>query len=69
MKYLLFSLLTVAVIGCSNEGETNNGEATNEEVKTEELKEFAYQCPMKCEGSGSDTEGKCDVCKMDLVQM
>ena len=35
MKYLLFSLLTVAVIGCSNEGETNNGEATNEEVKTE----------------------------------
>lgn len=27
----------------------------------------AYVCPMHCEGSGSDTEGKCPVCNMDYV--
>ena len=25
----------------------------------------AYVCPMHCEGSGSDKEGTCPVCKMD----
>lgn len=25
----------------------------------------AYVCPMHCEGSGSDSEGKCPVCEMD----
>ncbi len=27
----------------------------------------AYVCPMHCEGSGSETEGKCPVCNMDYV--
>ena len=27
----------------------------------------AYVCPMHCEGSGSDSEGKCPVCNMDYV--
>lgn len=27
-----------------------------------------YVCPMHCEGSGSDKEGKCPVCKMDYVK-
>lgn len=27
----------------------------------------AYICPMHCEGSGSDKEGKCPVCKMDYI--
>lgn len=27
----------------------------------------AYVCPMHCEGSGSDQEGKCPVCGMDYV--
>jgi hypothetical protein len=27
----------------------------------------AYICPMHCEGSGSDSEGKCPVCGMDYV--
>jgi rubrerythrin len=26
-----------------------------------------YVCPMHCEGSGSDTEGKCPVCGMTYV--
>lgn len=25
----------------------------------------AYVCPMHCEGSGSDSPGKCPTCKMD----
>lgn len=28
----------------------------------------AYICPMHCEGSGSDTTGKCPVCGMDYVK-
>ena len=27
----------------------------------------AYVCPMHCEGSGSDTAGKCPTCSMDYV--
>ena len=27
----------------------------------------AYVCPMHCEGSGSDTEGKCPTCGMSYV--
>lgn len=29
----------------------------------------AYVCPMHCEGSGSDTEGKCPKCEMDYVAL
>lgn len=28
----------------------------------------AYVCPMHCEGSGSDEEGKCPVCGMEYVK-
>lgn len=28
----------------------------------------AYICPMHCEGSGSEAEGQCPVCKMDYVK-
>ena len=28
----------------------------------------AYVCPMHCEGSGSDKEGKCPVCNMSYVK-
>lgn len=27
----------------------------------------AYICPMHCEGSGSETAGKCPKCKMDYI--
>ena len=30
---------------------------------------FAYQCPMHCEGSGSDSAGICPVCNMDYVKV
>jgi len=29
----------------------------------------AYVCPMHCKGSGSETMGKCPVCKMDYVAL
>ena len=45
-----------------------DGEASSES-NAEEGKEHtaAYVCPMHCEGSGSDAEGKCPVCGMDYV--
>ena len=43
----------------------DDNESTNTAVSTTEK---AYICPMKCEGSASDTPGKCPVCKMDLVK-
>jgi hypothetical protein len=30
--------------------------------------ETAYNCPMRCEGGGSDAPGKCKVCGMDLIK-
>jgi hypothetical protein len=38
--------------------------------KSKHGKEYtaAYVCPMHCEGSGSDSPGKCPVCKMDYVK-
>ena len=42
---------------------------STEHTESKVEKTFSFQCPMKCQGSGKDTEGKCNVCKMDLVQM
>lgn len=40
----------------SQEGDLSGKEYTSE-----------YVCPMHCDGSGSDEEGKCPVCGMDYV--
>lgn len=29
----------------------------------------AYVCPMHCTGSGSQTAGKCPICKMDYIPL
>ena len=59
-KIILFSLafLATAIAFSSCGGEEQQG------------KEYtsAYICPMHCEGSGSDAEGKCPVCGMDYVK-
>ena len=41
----------------------------NMETADKQGKEYTskYVCPMHCEGSGSDTEGKCPVCGMTYV--
>ncbi len=44
--------------GHDHEGHQHQEEAEKEYTST-------YICPMHCEGSGSDSEGKCPVCKMD----
>ncbi len=33
-----------------------------------ETAQLAYMCVMQCEGSASNTPGKCPVCSMDLVK-
>ncbi|MDQ3291230.1 MAG: hypothetical protein M3Q05_08070 [Bacteroidota bacterium] len=45
--------------------ETTEASATPDSASTVQL---AYICPMKCEGSASNTPGKCPVCTMDLVK-
>lgn len=47
-----------------HEGHDNDAEETG---KTSKEYTSAYICPMHCEGSGSDVEGKCPVCEMDYV--
>ena len=62
IKALIFSsllavtALTLASCGGNQAADTNGKEYT-----------AAYVCPMHCEGSGSDKEGTCPVCKMDYV--
>ena len=64
MKYIIYSVLILFMISCGSSSENSS-----EESDTNSIKEFAFQCPMKCEGSGSDTQGTCNVCKMDLIEM
>ena len=59
---------SVSIMSCK----ANKKEALTEiETKAENQgKEYtsAYVCPMHCEESGSDTEGKCGSCGMTLVK-
>lgn len=66
MKYLkiiflfvVLSTTSVAFISCG--GNSSTTEQQGKEYTS------AYICPMHCEGSGSDTAGKCPVCGMDYV--
>ena len=54
------SATSVAISSCGNN--SNNTEQQGKEYTS------AYVCPMHCEGSGSDKEGKCPVCGMDYVK-
>ena len=57
-----FSFLAVA---CGN---SNSSSEKMEEVdKSGPEYTSAYVCPMHCDGSGSDAEGKCPVCGMSYV--
>ncbi len=52
-------------VNSSKDATTDNTEASTDDRGPEYTS--AYICPMHCEGSGSDKEGKCPVCKMDYV--
>lgn len=64
MKYIkiifLFVAFTATSLTLSSCGESNTEKRGKEYTS-------AYICPMHCDGSGSDTAGKCPVCGMDYV--
>lgn len=71
-------VLTVSCKGKTEESKETSIEATMEheghdmdhkEMDAKQGKEYTstYVCPMHCEGSGSETEGKCPVCGMAYV--
>lgn len=68
-KSLLVAMIvitTVTMVACKD-----NKTKTETEITTKNQgKEYtsAYVCPMHCEDSGSDKEGKCDTCGMTLVK-
>ena len=54
-----------------HEGQDADADGTSDaDTPDKTSKEYAsaYICPMHCEGSGSDAEGKCPVCGMDYVK-
>jgi len=62
IKSLIISCLFIATAMSLTSCESNQAADINGKEYT-----AAYVCPMHCEGSGSDKEGTCPVCKMDYV--
>ena len=63
--------ITISMTSCGNKSKSDTSKTeVNSDNSTKIGKEYssAYVCPMHCEGSGSDKEGKCPVCKMDYVK-
>lgn len=67
---LFATALTLSSCGHKHDENHNHDSDKTENPVDLSSKEYAsaYVCPMHCEGSGSDTEGKCPVCKMDYVK-
>ena len=72
MKNVAFALVLLSVWGLTGCGQTSQEPVhdpaqASKTVMTKVGPEFtsAYICPMHCEGSGSDKQGKCPVCDMD----
>jgi hypothetical protein len=66
MKVLKLMILSLALIATSASFLACGGDNTADN-KTGKEYTSAYICPMHCEGSGSDEEGKCPECGMDYV--
>ena len=47
---------------------TDSAEVAAAAADTVSTEQFAYICPMECEGSASHQPGKCPVCGMDLAE-
>lgn len=58
-------IATITLVSCKD-----NKTETKTETIAKQGKEYTsdYVCPMHCEDSGSDKEGKCDTCGMTLVK-
>ena len=72
---LLKTVLVIAALAfasfsfssCDNAGDAKVDKTEQNEKLGKEYTS-AYVCPMHCEGSGSDKEGKCPKCKMDYIK-
>ncbi|WP_047416536.1 heavy metal-binding domain-containing protein [Cellulophaga sp. Hel_I_12] len=66
---LLAMVASVTVMSCKD-GKTETTTETKTETTETQGVEYtsAYVCPMHCEGSGSDMEGKCPSCGMTYVK-
>jgi hypothetical protein len=74
---IIFAMVGGGFLGACNNNTTEKA-STATEATTEpeaekatgvtETAQLAYMCPMQCEGSASNTPGKCPVCSMDLVK-
>ena len=61
-------IASIAMVSCKdNKKEVETETETNAENQGKEYTS-AYVCPMHCEDSGSDKEGKCGTCGMTLVK-
>ena len=64
--------MTLFATSCAEHNPDHDGDGheqhdSDADEKTGKEYTSAFVCPMHCEGSGSDTEGKCPTCKMDYV--
>ena len=70
LKSIAFGFLlagTISFIACGGDSNKTQEHSTHEHHGEGKEYTSAYVCPMHCEGSGSDAEGKCPVCGMDYV--
>jgi hypothetical protein len=68
MLILVAALAGAACKGTPAPEEQNTETTTKQAATTDASQQLAYICPMACEGSASNTPGKCPVCGMDLQQ-
>ena len=67
LKFVIIALFAIGLSLTSCGNKSNNNSKTEQTAKQGKEYTSAYVCPMHCEGSGSETAGKCPVCKMDYV--
>ncbi len=62
---LLVLGLMLTTISCKEAKQKETTTKTEQAEKKGKEYTSAYICPMHCEGSGSEKEGKCPTCEMD----
>lgn len=58
----------LTIVSCKDAKKEDTTTKTEQSEKKGIEQTSAYVCPMHCEGSGSDKEGKCPTCGMDYVK-
>lgn len=70
LKAILVAFLVLASVTMTSCKDAKTTIETTTETTQKQGSEYtsAYVCPMHCEGSGSDKEGKCGACGMAYVK-